>query len=81
MGALLYESDVIRLLVTIRKRFRYINLDKGLTEADKKQIKDFYLQHMIAPRARKLLEQHFPDEFKNTNPRSASPDRNNTQDR
>lgn len=75
MGALMYEHDAINLLMSIRKRFRYINRDTGLTEADKKQIKDFYLQHMIAPRARKLLEKHFPNEFENTNPRSASPDR------
>ena len=68
------------LMIEVRTSFHRINADESLTEADKKQLKDFFLQHMIAPTARKLLEKHFPNEFKNTNPRSASPDRN-TPDR
>ena len=30
--------------------------------ADKKQLKDFYLQNMVAPKARKALEQHLAEE-------------------
>jgi hypothetical protein len=40
-----------------------INEDENLSDADKKQLKDFYLQNMIAPEARRLLEKHFPEEF------------------
>jgi hypothetical protein len=43
--------------------FQFINQDPNLTEADKKQLKEFYVQNMIAPKARKLLEKHFPEEF------------------
>lgn len=68
------------ILTYVRWTFHDIHTDESLTEADKKQLKDFYLQHMIAPTARKLLERYSPNEFKNTNPRSASPDRN-TPDR
>ena len=50
-----------------------INADDQLTEADKKQLKEFYLQNMIAPKTRKLLEKHFPEEFKNANTRSVTP--------
>jgi len=86
----MYDYEVGELLAAIREKFRTINEDKNLTEADKKQLKDFYLQNMIAPQARKLLENHFPNEFGSNRPhhrmtpadrrrrevmRSASPDR------
>jgi hypothetical protein len=58
-----YELDVGLLLIKIREHFFDINSDKDLTEADKKQLKEFYLQNFIAPKARKLLEKHFPQEF------------------
>lgn len=90
MGAHMYDYEVGELLAAIREKFRTINEDKNLTEADKKQLKDFYLQNMIAPQARKLLENHFPNEIGGNRPhhrmtpadrrrreamRSASPDR------
>jgi len=53
-----------RLMIEVRSSFRRINDDEGLTEADRKQLKDFYLQHMIAPNARKLLEKHFSNELR-----------------
>jgi hypothetical protein len=47
----------------MRYHFHEINSDDQLTEADRKQLKEFYVQNFIAPRARKLLEKHFPEEF------------------
>lgn len=67
------------IMIEVRTSFHRINNDENLTEANKKQLKDFYLQHMIAPTARKLLEKYFPNEFKTDSYRtalSASPDRN-----
>jgi len=46
----------------MRFHFHEINDDVKLTEADKKQPKDFYLQNMIAPKARRALEQHIAEE-------------------
>jgi hypothetical protein len=46
----------------VQTHFNHINEDKGLTEADKKQLKDFYLQHMVAPDARRLLEEEIARE-------------------
>jgi hypothetical protein len=46
----------------VRFRFREINDDERLTEANKRQLKDFFLQHMIAPKARRVLEQHIAEE-------------------
>jgi hypothetical protein len=57
-----YSTDIEFLVIDMRFRFREINDDEKLTEADKKQLKDFFLQHMIAPKARKMLEQHLAEE-------------------
>jgi len=57
--------DIGLCLIDMRFDFHEINADDQLTEADKKQLKDFYLQHLVAPKARKLLEKHFPEEFPN----------------
>jgi hypothetical protein len=46
----------------MQRHFADISADKGLTEADKKQLKDFYLQTLIAPKARRALEQHIAEE-------------------
>jgi hypothetical protein len=58
-----------------RQHFARINKDKSLTDADKKQLKEFYLENFIAPRARKLLQKRFPEEFPadkvGTNPKTA----------
>jgi hypothetical protein len=59
-----YHPEIELLLINMRYEFHKINADDQLTEADKKQLKEFYLQNMIAPKARKLLEKHFPEEFK-----------------
>ena len=58
-----YDFEIGSLLRTAKRHFFEINRDKDLTEADKKQLKDFYLQNMIAPRARKILEQHLAHEM------------------
>ena len=58
MSDILCALDAERLMI-VRSSFHRINDDQDLTEADKKQLKDFYLQHMIAPQARKLSEKHY----------------------
>ena len=58
-----YDFEIGSPLRTAKLHFFEINHDKDLTEADKKQLKDFYLQNMIAPRARKILEQHLAHEM------------------
>jgi hypothetical protein len=58
-----YDADVETILICAMLHFERLNREAGLTEADKKQLKDFYLQHLVAPKARKLLEEHFPEEF------------------
>jgi len=58
-----YRYEMNELLIDIRFRFGEINRDDQLTPEDKKRVKEFFLQNMIAPKARKLLEKHFPEEF------------------
>jgi len=58
-----YDLEMFFLLEKIRRRFADINDDEKLSEADKKQLKDFYLQNMIAPETRKLLDKCFPNGF------------------
>jgi len=43
--------------------------------------KEFYLQNMIAPKARKLLEQYFPEEFGRLTPSKPAPRNHTHQDR
>jgi hypothetical protein len=50
------------LLRQIQLHFKHINEDRSLTEADKKQVKDFYLQNFIAPKARRILEEEIAKE-------------------
>ncbi len=57
-----YSTDIGLLVIDMRFRFREINDDEKLTDADKKQLKDFFLQQMIAPRARRALERHIAEE-------------------
>ena len=68
-----YELDIGLVLIKMREHFFDINKDKDLTEADKKQLKEFYLQNFIAPKARKLLEQYFPEEFGKATPSKPAP--------
>jgi hypothetical protein len=58
-------SDGIKtwfLLNQTMREFKNINEGEGLTDADKKQLKEFYLQNFIAPEARKLLEKQLAAE-------------------
>ncbi len=55
-----YQEDVRSLVFMTRRHFAEINRDPSLTDEDKKRLKEFYLQNFIAPRARKLLQKHFP---------------------
>jgi len=50
------------MLIDMRYSFHEINDDPKLTDADKKQLKDFYLQNFIAPKARKILERKIAEE-------------------
>ena len=58
-----YRLMTLSLVEMTRRRFAEINQDESLTPEDKKRLKEFYLEHFTAPRARKLLEKHFPDDF------------------
>jgi len=58
-----YEYDIGSLLRAARLHFFEINHDKNLTEADKQQLKRFYLENIIAPRVRKILEKHLAHEM------------------
>ncbi len=46
----------------IRYHFHTINSDDALTPEDSKQLKEFYLQNLIAPKAREMLEKHLAEE-------------------
>jgi hypothetical protein len=59
-----YRYEMTELFIDIRFCFGEINRDDQLTPVDKKRIKELLLQNMIAPKARKLLEKHFPEEFR-----------------
>jgi hypothetical protein len=55
-----YDHEMRLVLIDMRFRFGEINADDQLTPEDKKRIKEFFLQNMIAPKERQLLEKHFP---------------------
>jgi hypothetical protein len=46
------------VLGRIEQHFKRINNSKRLTDADKVQIKNFYLEHFVAPDARSIVENH-----------------------
>jgi hypothetical protein len=77
----LYDADVEAILMHAICRFHQINRGNNLTEADKKQLKAFYPQNMIVPKAKKLLEQHFPEEFGQSASSSAGKRARHHQDR
>lgn len=58
-----YNRKVDLLLLRIKYHFGSINGRSDLTDADKTMLKKFYLEHFVAPRARKLLEKYFPEDF------------------
>jgi hypothetical protein len=66
-----FFRTVTALLRRVNMHFREINYSGGYTDADKTRLKEFYLEHLVAPKARKLLEKYFPDEFGQP---AASPD-------
>jgi hypothetical protein len=63
-----HNTEVSELLTSVREHFADINGDPGLNDDDKQCLKEFYLEEIIAPKARKLLQKHFPDEFKDLDP-------------
>lgn len=67
-----YSTDVLEIVFMMRRHFRDINKGDGLTDEDKRQMKKFYLENLIAPKAREILKTHFPEEF-NTGQRTAAP--------
>jgi hypothetical protein len=54
-----YES-VAALLRRVNSHFAQINRSGGLTEDDKKRLKELYLEHLVVPRARALLRKYYP---------------------
>jgi len=50
------------LLGRIRQHFKLIN-KWDFTEADKAQLKTFYLEHFVAPDARKIMEKSLSEAF------------------
>lgn len=63
-----HREEVKELLTAIKAHFADINRDPDLTDEDKAQLKEFYLDEFVTPRARQLLEKHFPDELKDLDP-------------
>jgi hypothetical protein len=66
----MFEIETEGLLDTVRSHFRELNEDEGLTPEDKR-LKAYYLEHLVTPRARKLLQKYFPEDFptgKSANP-------------
>ncbi len=61
-----FFRSVSKLLECTRMHFRQINSDRCLAEEDKRRLKEFYLQNLVAPRAKRILEKLYPEEFKCT---------------
>lgn len=59
----MFNLRVSGLLNDVRKHFRAINEDEGLTPEDKQRLKTYYLEHLVTPRAKELLHKYFPEEF------------------
>jgi hypothetical protein len=58
-----FDEEVEDMLDSVRKHFRAINEGDGLTPEDKNRLNAYYLEHLITPRARKLLQKRFPEDF------------------
>ena len=69
------------LFIDIRFHFGEINRDDQLTPEDKKRIKEFFRQNMIAPKARKLLKEHLAEELGKAASSPAAPKTRPHQDR
>ena len=59
----MFEIDVEGLLDSVRSHFRDINEDDGLTPEDRQRVKTYYLEQLTTPRAKELLQKHFPEKF------------------
>ena len=59
----MFEIETEGLLDTVRSHFRELNEDEGLTPEDKQRLKTYYLEHLTTPRAKKLLQKYFPEDF------------------
>lgn len=58
-----FFMSITAVLRRTRMHFREINFDKNLTDEDKRKLKEFYLEHFVAPRARTILKQFHPEDF------------------
>ena len=58
-----FDMKVMNFMLRVRSEFRRINEDRDLTPDDRKRLKEFYLENFVTPRARKLLQKHFPKDF------------------
>ena len=55
-----HHQQVQRMLAKIISHFGSINKRTDLTDKDKAALKQYYLEHFVTPRARKLIEKKFP---------------------
>jgi hypothetical protein len=69
------------VLGRIEQHFKRINNSKHLTDADKVQIKNFYLEHFVAPDARSIVENHLREKLGKAAPKSATSNTHTHQDR
>jgi len=58
-----FDLKVMNFMLRVRSEFRRINEDRDLTPDDRIRLKEFYLENFVTPRARKLLQKHFPKDF------------------
>ena len=58
-----FLKSVSSVIYRTRMHFREINYDRALSDEDKKRLKQFYLEHFVAPRASALLKKYFPADF------------------
>jgi hypothetical protein len=59
----MFDIEVDGLLDGVRSHFRELNEDEGLTTEDRQRLKTYYLEHLVTPRAKELLQKNFPEEF------------------
>jgi len=55
-----HYEQIQRMLAKIISHFGSINKRTDLTDKDKAALKQYYLEHFVTPRARKLIEKKFP---------------------
>lgn len=57
-----YNASTYRMMEMTRRRFGEINRDENLTDADRGRLKEYYLEHCVTPRARKIIEKYLAEE-------------------